>query len=175
MADAVDAPKPRLATAGDRAELQAFACSLGLWYEDEVEEHIRQEALDSAAWRAPHTGHRLLVYETVDGIVAVGAHEVGDLTSGGVLVPNTYVGLVAVRLDYRRRRVAVAGEPRVGEYVLDSVIADAKEQRPDDRLIYASTAKENAPSLRLLHSRGFIRERAHPDPRFIRRLGTLPR
>ena len=174
MPELAEAPRSRPAVAGDRAALRAFRCSLGTWYEDEVEEHIQHEALDYAAWRAWHTGYRLMTFETREGIVAVGAHEIGDLTSHGSLVPNTYINLIAVRLDYRRRRVSEVDEPRVGEYVLDALIADAKLQRPHDRLIYASIARENKASLRLFRGRGFAQERLHPDERFLRLLGTLP-
>lgn len=169
----VEEPRVRLANGSDRRALSDFHCARDDWFEREVEEHIQREALDRFFWRRLHNHHRLLLFENREGLVAVGASEIGGLSSGGTPLANTYVALIAVGLGFRRRRVAVAGQPRVGEFVIDLLIADAVRQRPDDELIYASIAADNAASLRLFRSRGFTAEQPHHDRRYIYLVGTL--
>jgi hypothetical protein len=170
----VEPPTERLVEESDRIALAQFRCALDRWYEQEVESHINREAFDRYLWRREHTGYRLLLFENEhDGLVGVAASEVGELGSGGQSLSNTYVAFIAVNLNCRRRHVAFHGEPRVGEYVLDRVIADANGARPSDELIYAAIAKENHASLALFRSRGFNKEMAHTDDRYVYALGSL--
>lgn len=174
MASLVELPAVRLADESDRPLLARFSCALDRWYEQEVEAHIQRDAIDRLLWRRDYTEYRLLLFENdQDGLVAIGASEIGELSNQGQPLRNTYIDVIAVSLDCRRRRVDCQGQPRVGEYVLDHVIFDARNERPDDELIYASIAKENEASLALFRDRGFGDERPHEDDRYVYLLGQL--
>jgi hypothetical protein len=87
-------------------------------------------------------------------------------------VSNPLSATNVAQLDQRRCRADMAGAPRVGEYVLDSLILDAKNERPDDRVIYASIAMDGPESA--LVSKPWLRPRtaaSRPSP--LRLIGTL--
>jgi hypothetical protein len=163
----VPPPVVRVAAAGDAALLAAFTCSRGEWYEDEVEEFIRDHALDYASWRAP-LDHQLLLFLSGDELVAVGAHEQALLKGG---LTGTHLAVAAIALPHQGAKLDFGG--RLSDFVLDALLGDASAAAARgaltrDPVAHALVAADNDRSLALLRRRGFDDEQVDAvDPRYL--------
>jgi hypothetical protein len=157
----------RVADSGDADILAGFSCSRGEWYEDEVDNFIREHALDYAGSRAL-LDHQLLLFVRGDELVAVGAHEQA-LLSGGLT--GTHLAIVAIALPHQGTRLEDGG--RLSDFVLAALLsdarnADARNEPPRDPYVHAVVAYENDRSLTVLRRRGFAdEERDTVDPRYV--------
>jgi hypothetical protein len=162
-------PTVRVAEPGDARPLGMFECSTGVWYEDEVEEFIQRHALAYARHRAD-LDHRLLLFETGrEALVAVGAHELAVFRRGQERLSGSYLVVGAIAVAYQGARLEDG--TRLSNFLLDAVLSDA---RRFDRgsIVHARVARENVRSLALLRRRGFEREIAASDPRYIDLFGS---
>jgi hypothetical protein len=115
----------------------------------------------------------LLFESDAHELMAVAAHEIGDLTSqAGEPIPNTHIDVIAVALRHRGKHIEGQPQRRLARFVLDTVIADAAD-RSRGRVTYAGVARENKSSLRLVAEVGLIGDLPHPDARYVNRVGVL--
>lgn len=148
-------PTVRIAVPTDAAVLAAFSCSQGAWYEDEVEDFIRNHSL-AYADHAVQIDHQLLLLETpTAGLVAVGAHEQA-LMKGGMTGTHLAVGAVAV--PYQGQMLDDG--TRLSDLLLDVLLSDASSApargaTPRAPAVHVVVANENARSLSFLRRRGF--------------------
>src|SRR5205085_9648696 len=100
---AISEPRVRLAGASDQELLQRFRCgSSGVWYEELVEEFVRERALARAL--DGRLDFRLLLFEADDeGLIAVGAHHWRAYELGETTVDGTYFVVAAIALPSRAR------------------------------------------------------------------------
>jgi len=173
-------PAARYLGVGDRELLAGMRCSVGAWFEDDVETFIQARLADYHDWRRPHTDHAIVGLELADhGLVAVGSHESDLLRDSGELVTSTYLECAAVSADLRGSLLAKVepldddGRPvTLGRYLLEVLLSDISERRRVP-IVRAVVARENARSLRLCTRIGLTDERDDRDERFVQRIGRM--
>jgi RimJ/RimL family protein N-acetyltransferase len=145
----------RVARAADADALARFSCSTGPWYEQEVEDHIRNDAL-ARADDPQDDDYRLVVFERGSDLWAVGAHRLEWLPLvDGSEVPMTHLAALALSVDYQGQ-VAADGR-RYADIALSGLLDDALRHRPQ-RMAFALVALENIRSQRLCRRHGLVFE-----------------
>lgn len=149
----------RVASAVDAEVLARFACSTGPWFELEVEDHIRKDALARA--ERPQDDYRLVVFEEGNELWAVGAHRLEWLPLvDGSQVPMSHLVALALSVDYQGQ-VAADGR-RYADIALSGMLDDVLRHRRE-RIVFALVALDNVRSQRLCRRHGLIFEtRAGP-------------
>jgi len=177
--DPIAEPQARRLRPGDWQRLKSFACSTGVWYEEDVERFVRTRLRGHYEWRKSHTDISVFVLAAAGDpweILAVGAHELDpQITADGQPLEGSYLIVGAVRRDLQGREVDVEpfedGRPvSVGRLLMETLIDDLPE-RPG--AVRAVVARDNARSLRLCERIGLREERPDADHRFVQRLGRL--
>ena len=174
-------PAARYLGVGDRELLAGMRCSIGIWFEDDVETFIQARLADYHDWRQPHTDHTIVGLELADhGLIAVGSHEEEFVRDSGELVTSTYLECAAVSTNLQGALLPEVepldddGRPvTLGRYLLEVLLSDISE-RPRGPIVRAVVARENARSLRLCARIGLTDERDDVDERFVQRIGRLP-
>ena len=180
LPDSIGEPLARRIRETDWQQLDAFTCSTGAWYEDDVQAYIRNDLRASWEWRAKHLGTSVLVLASAiepARILAVGSHEIDDQrTAGGAVVEGSRLIVGAVRTEFQGFRVDVPSfdEDRhpvsVGRYLMQALIDDLPETAGVARAVIA---RENHRSLRLCDRVGLGVELDDKDRRYVQRLGRL--
>jgi hypothetical protein len=172
-------PTARYLGPDDRGRLAAFRCSRGSWYEDRVEQFIREQLADYHEWRAPHTDHQMIGLELPDyGLVAVTAHEEDLIVDGSTEVTSTYWEVAAVVTElqgavlpqvpaYEPERPVTLGR-HLAAAALSSIIDTGRHP-----LVRAVVARENDRSLALCSRVGLLAEAEDEDPRYVQRWGAV--
>jgi L-amino acid N-acyltransferase YncA len=157
----------RPAGQGDREALEAFACSRGLWYEDEVERYIRGRAF---AEFERVDGYELLVAEEDSRLIGVMAY-VPELAraeeADWILIVRLQV--LAIALE-DQRRVLESGR-RLSDALLQTLIAQAVEYSVGGALT-AIVARDNVRSINLCERNGIDSQFAHGS-RYVLMSGTF--
>jgi hypothetical protein len=173
-------PAARYLGVGDRELLAGMRCSVGAWFEDDVETFIQARLADYHDWRQAHTDHTIVGLELADhGLVAVGSHEAEFVRDGGQVVIATYLECAAVRTDLQGAVLTEVdpldhdGRPvTLGRYLLEALLSDIAE-RERAPIVRAVVARENTRSLRLCARIGLTDERDDRDERFVQRIGRM--
>lgn len=172
-------PTARYLGPADRDLLAAFCCSRGSWYEDRVEQFIREQLADYHEWRASHTDHQMIGLELPErGLVAVTAHEEDLIVDGTTEVTSTYweVAAVATGLQgavlpqvpaYESGRPVTLGR-HLAAAALSSIVDTGRHP-----LVRAVVARENTRSLALCSRIGLLKEREDEDPEYVQRWGVI--
>jgi RimJ/RimL family protein N-acetyltransferase len=144
----------RLARVDDEAALARFRCSTGPWFEEEVERHVREDALQRAL--DEEAQYRLLLFEDGERLWAVGAHQPEELemTSGDTWLATRLV-VLAVDLDHQGARLG--DRLTFSQAALDSLISDAVRHW-DVGTVSALVARDNIRSQRLCRRCGLVFE-----------------
>jgi hypothetical protein len=146
----------REARESDDDALAGFSCSTGPWFEDEVEHHIRVDALACALASDGPLSYRLLLFEEDGKLCAVGAHQPEFITlSTGTVLPATRLVVLGLSLDCQGR-VTADGE-RYSDVALSGLMRDAL-MRNDSDVLTTLVALENARSQRLCRRVGLTSE-----------------
>jgi hypothetical protein len=163
----VSKPWVRLAVGSDQKLLQRFRCSTGIWYEELVDEFVRERALARAL--EGQLDFRLLLVETdAVGLVAVGAHHWRAYELAGTTFDGTYLVVAAIALPFQGARLT-SGE-RLSDFVMKALLNDARDRGRGD-LITVLVARENARSLALCRRFGIDAELPSPDPAYLHLVG----
>lgn len=174
--NAPELPQVRLAAGDDRKALDEFRCARSARRWDlEVEHLVNAELLD---WfLAPnHEDRRLLVFIVDEEIVAVAAHELGEVDEiGAITSPANYLLVVAIATGAQSSTVMVDSEqwPLV-RYVLNALFTDIMErpvERP--RMVFGLVHKDNERSRRMLYQAGLSSQRQYYDEHGVRVTGYL--
>ena len=149
----------RVASAADADALARFACSTGPWFEQEVENHIRKDALARA--ERPQDDYRLVLFEQGAELWAVGAHRLEWLPlTDGSQAPMSHLAALALSVDVQGQ-TAPDGR-RYADIALSGLLDDALRHRRE-RVAFALVALENVRSQRLCRRHGLVFEtRAGP-------------
>jgi hypothetical protein len=169
----VTAPLPlrllvRPAHEGDTQALDAFRCSAGPWYEQEVEDYARSRAL-AQALESPESYRLLLVLESGVLIACVAHHLEMSLRHGGNGIVAARLHMLAISIEHQGRRSA--GGTRLSDIVMATLIADALEIR-EVEVATAIVARENLRSIALCE-RNELRSQVQYDGAHIRLSGRL--
>ena len=158
----------RTARSTDAEALAAFACSTGQWFEDEVERHIRVDALRRA--ETDGETYRLLLFEEDGRLWAVGAHqpELLVMTSGDELAATR---LVALAVGVEQQGMPLPDGSRYSDWALAGLIRDALLHR-GCRTLTSIVARGNVRSQRLCRRHGLTSEIA-AGPRYLRMMGSF--
>lgn len=149
----------RVARAADADALARFSCSTGPWYEQEVEDHIRKDALARA--ERPQDDYRLVVFERGADLWAVGAHRLEWLPlADGSEAPMTHLAALALSVDYQGQ--LTPDGRRYSDIAMSGLLDDALRHRRE-RMAFVLVALENVRSQRLCRRHGLVFEtRAGP-------------
>jgi hypothetical protein len=153
---------------GDAHSLDAFRCSTGPWYEQEVEDYVRSRAL-AQALENPGSYRLLLVLES-DVLIACLAHHLEMLLrdrGNGIVAARLHV--LAISIEHQGRRLA--GGTRLSDIVMATLIADALEIR-EVEVATAIVASENLRSIALCERNG-LRSQVQYNGSHIRLSGRL--
>lgn len=160
----------RTATRDDRDAFEKFSCSTGAWYEDEVEEFIRERALRQAL--ATPDNYRLLVAFEEERMVACGAHHPELLMRGdGVFMITTRLHHLAIATPDQGR--VLDDGSRLSDSLLETLMADAIETRTTG-ILTGIVAQDNLRSIALCERVG-LRSQVRYDFRHIRLTGLFER
>jgi RimJ/RimL family protein N-acetyltransferase len=158
----------RAARAEDAEALAGFSCSTGPWFEEEVQHHIRHDALARAD--EPDDDYRLVLFEQDAELWAVGAHRLEWLVlRDGSHVPLTHLAALALSIDHQGS-VASDGR-RYADIALSGLLDDALRHRRE-RMVFALVALENVRSQRLCRRHGLVFE-SRADARRLRMTGRF--
>jgi hypothetical protein len=172
-------PTARYLGPADRDLLAAFRCSRGSWYENRVEQFIREQLADYHEWRAPHTDHQMIGLELPDrGLVAVAAHEEDLVVDGRTQVTSTYWEIAAVATElqgavlpqvpaYEPERPVTLGR-HLAAAALSSIVDTGRHP-----VVRAVVARENARSLAMCSRVGLLAEREDEDLQYVQRWGVI--
>jgi hypothetical protein len=158
----------RAAGEADRTALATFRCSTGRWYEQEVEDHVRADALRAAL--ASPGAYRLLVVHEERRLIACAAHQPEVLVRNeGRALMTTRLQVLALALEQRGRRLADGR--KLADLVMGTLIRDALETRPGD-VLTGIVARENVASLTLCERHGLRSQISH-GARYVRLSGRF--
>jgi hypothetical protein len=159
----------REATDDDAGALAAFTCSMGAWYEDEVQAYVRSTAMVHA--REKH-GYRLLTAYDGVRLVAVMAHADEALTfPDGDTWVAARLQVLAIACNDRGRSLGSRG--RLSDVLIATLISDAMERHRTD-LVTAIVAAENARSLSVCERNG-LRSQIRYSPGYVRLTARMRR
>jgi hypothetical protein len=144
----------RPAQADDLGALARFRCSTGPWFEEEVQRHVREDALPRAL--DEDARYRLLLFERDERLWAVGAHqpEELDLVSGDTLLATR---LVAFAVDVDHQGTRLRDRLTYAQAALDCLIADAVRYG-EASTVTGLVARDNIRSQRLCRRCGLVFE-----------------
>lgn len=156
----------------DQASLEAFTCSSGATYQDEVQDFIRRSALLRAL--APATLYRLHVVLERERLVAVFGHhpelllvDAGQDASGTATFRGTTatrLHVLALSLADHRRRLSVGH--RLSDLVMETLISEALGDRAN-AVLTAIVARDNLVSLALCERHALMSQIEY-DARHVR-------
>lgn len=173
MSRRAPAPTPillRVAEASDADSIDAFRCSTGRWYEEEVEDYVRSRAL-SLALDTP-TNFRLLLAFEEDRLIGCCAHRLEGLMRGdGHLLLAVRLQLMAIATG-DQGRVLDNGE-RLSDLLMQSILSDALSTQGTG-VLTAIVARDNLRSLALCERHG-LRSQVEYDHRHVRLTGRFVR
>lgn len=161
----------RHATGADRAALADFVCDSGFdcatcspnggnVHESEIENYLRNHAVDQMEWCSAHNDHRLLLLIDPDGNLAGAvAHEQSELKVRGEEVAARRLVAVGLRLELRGSSL---GEHRLSSHLLAGAVRDMAGEPPE--LLTARVAICNPRSRELLDRHGCNLELSQQDP-----------
>jgi hypothetical protein len=154
----------------DAADLGAFECSTGTWYEDEVQAYVRQQALTHA--RESSESYRLLVAVERTRLIAVAAH-----TNDVLIMPDdgtcmaARLQVLAISVTDQGRRLC--GGTHLSDVLMATLIADAMDHQRTD-VMTAIVAGENLRSVALCERNGLCSQTRYSS-RYLRLTGRLMR
>lgn len=148
--------------------MEAFRCSTGPWYEQEVEDYIRACAL-AQAMESPEDYRLLLVLEGGVPIACLAHHLEMLLRDRGSGIVAARLHVLAISIEHQGRRLA--GGARLSDVAMATLIADALELRAVE-VVTAIVARENLRSIALCERNG-LRSQVEYDGAHIRLSGRL--
>lgn len=158
----------RTAHADDADRLQTFECSTDQWFEDEVEDHIRNYALSRSA--AGEASYRLLLFEQDDELWAVGSHQPESLMLANPEAIEA-TRLVVLGVSLARQGGTLPDGRRYSDVALGGLIRDSLRRRRR-AIITSLVALENMRSQRLCRRHGLTSETLS-DASYVRMTGNF--
>ncbi len=158
----------RPAREGDTQALDAFRCSTGPWYEQEVEDYVRTRALAQSV-ENPESYRLLLVLESGVLVACLAHHLEILLRDRGGGIPAARLHVLAISTGHQGRRLA--GGERLADVVMATLIADALEIL-EVEVVTAIVARDNLRSIALCERNG-LRSQVQYDGAHIRLSGRL--
>lgn len=174
MPSDVEPPQIRMATRRDRSGLELFSCSDGAWFAEEVEEYVREHALN--VYLRGMLDHRLLLCLSDQTIVGVGAHEIRLFTYEQETITGTYLVVLALARGYWGSRIDRGPNKgqRLADLLLREMLRDA-DNAGRGTVFEGVVATENARGLAVCRRNGLTQERPDVlDSRYLvlRGIGT---
>lgn len=169
----------RTATEQDRRALRRFECDSravcpscgpadGNRHQREVEEYLRQSALDVAAHEAPHNDHSLLLLtDPLGDIAGAVAYKRTEFLVQGAEVEAVKLEVLGLRVDLHGCEVAGA---RLSSHLIAAAVRGFRE--PPPQLVTARVAVCNERSRSLLGRHGLVRELTQTEPQYIDLIGA---
>jgi hypothetical protein len=162
----------RDARESDEEALAEFRCSTGPWFEDEVERHIRDQALARALERDVF-GYRLRLLEEGERLCAVGAHQPEELMLATGPITATRLVVLALALEYQGSVTATGA--RYADLALTALMFHALVREGLFRgvgVLTSLVAVDNIRSQRLCRRVGLTSETL-ASPRYMRMTGRF--
>lgn len=168
----------RSATEGDRHALRRFECDSGAdcpscgptdgnEHQREVQEYLRQTALNAAAHEAPHNDHSLLLLtDPTGGLAGAIAYRRTEFMVHGEEVEALKLVVAGLRVDLHG--CEVAGD-RLSSHLIAAAIRGLPE--PPLRLVTARVAICNVQSRSFVGRHGLVLELTQTDPRYVDLVG----
>ncbi|HET8955107.1 MAG TPA: hypothetical protein VFN18_05565 [Solirubrobacterales bacterium] len=141
----------RPATSDDGSHLSSFKCSEGEWYEDEVEEYLKNQAIKHLADTGGLTYHLLLTLEKDELIACAGHHVEPLIIDSGHLIEFVRLYVLAISLDHRGRRLDDG--TALSDAMLRLAASDAHAAHGDKPLT-AIVANQNRRSMAVVERNG---------------------
>lgn len=162
----------REAEEDDGEALENFCCSNGLWFEDEVQDYLNEEAIKHVV--GEHLSYRLLLCFSGGELIGCAGHHVEPVavgeTGANQLLSLIRIHVLAVGLKYQSRRFDDG--TKICDALLRLALTSAAERHPDHGLT-AIVANENYRSLAVVERNGRWSQVRYGS-RYIRLVGMPP-